>query len=73
MWPPPSFNQRRLQPGLALWKPTLSRTGSAGLPGWQSFPALERRQLIQALVQTARRHVREHPMPSVEAGAEVRA
>jgi hypothetical protein len=73
MWSPTSLNQTRLQPDPALWKPTPSRTSSAGLPGWQSLPALERRQLIQALVQTARRHVREYPMPSAEASAEMRA
>ena len=74
MWSPTSLNQTRLQPGPALRKPAMSRTGGTGLPAWESFPALERRELIEALVRTARRHVREHPMASVEAGAaEVRA
>ena len=39
-----------------------------------AYWALERRELIEALVRTARRRVREHLMSSVEAGAaEVRA
>ena len=74
MWSPTSLNQTRLQPSPALWKPALSRTGSVGLPAWESFPARERRELIEALVRTARRRVREHLMSSAEAGtAEGRA
>jgi hypothetical protein len=63
MWPPPSLNQRRPQPSPALWEPTISPPGGAGLPGWESFPVLERRHLIEVLVQTARRHVQERPRP----------
>jgi hypothetical protein len=74
MWSPTSFNQTNLQRCPALWKPAMSRTGNAELPAWESFPSLERRELIEALVRTARRRVREHLMSSVEAGvAEVRA
>jgi hypothetical protein len=65
MQPPPSLNQRRPQPGPTLWEPTISPPDGAGLPGWESFPVLERRRLIDVLVQTARRHVQARPMPQL--------
>src|SRR5205823_381738 len=55
MWSPTSLNQTRPQPSPALWKPAVSRTGGTGLPAWESFPALERQEFIEALVRTARR------------------
>jgi hypothetical protein len=59
MWPLSSLNQNRLQPSRELWQPTICRTSSTGLPEWESLPALERRRLIEVLVQTAQRQIRE--------------
>jgi hypothetical protein len=69
MYLPPSPDQKRPQPNPALWEPTISRTDRAGLPGWESFPTVERRLLIEVLIQTARRRVQD---PKVRLNQETR-
>ena len=62
MWQQPSDDEM---------SPQTKRVGLAGaaillegraLPGWESFPLQDRRQLIHLLVQTARRQVQSRPI-----------
>ena len=51
-----------------LEEPTIGWPDRAGLPGWESFPAVERRHLLEVLVQTARQHVPKRPMQPLSQG-----
>jgi hypothetical protein len=52
----------------ALGEPPNGRPDRVGLPGWESFPAVERRHLLEVLVQTARHQVPKRPMQPLSQG-----
>ena len=70
MWPPLSMRQNPPQARAehALGEPTIGRPDRAGLPGWESFPAVERRHLLEVLVQTARHQVPKRPTHPLSQG-----
>ena len=70
MRPPRNLDQNQ-PPARAehvLEEPTIGRPDRAGLPGWESFPAVERRHLLEVLVQTARHQVPKRPMQPLSQG-----
>ena len=70
MWPPLSMrqNQPPARAEHALGEPPNGRPDRVGLPGWESFPAVERRHLLEVLVQTARHQVPKRPMQPLSQG-----
>jgi len=63
MWPPRNLhqNQAPARADHAREEATIGWPDRAGLPGWESFPAVERRHLLEVLVQTARHQVPKRP------------
>jgi hypothetical protein len=70
MWPPLSRHQNPPPASAehALEEPTIGGPDRAGLPGWESFPAVERRHLLEVLVQTARHQVPTRPTDPLSQG-----
>jgi hypothetical protein len=42
----------------------VTASGTLGLPNWESFPVADRRRLVDALLQLARRQVEARPASS---------
>jgi hypothetical protein len=61
-------NQPPARAERGLGEPPNGRPDRAGLPGWESFPAVERRHLLGVLVQTARHQVPKRPMQPLNQG-----
>ena len=70
MWPPLNLDQDQAPAGAehVLEEPTIGRPDRAGLPGWESFPVVARRHLLEVLVQTARHQVPKRPMQPLSQG-----
>ena len=70
MWPPLSMhqNQAPARADHALEEPTIGWPDRAGLPSWESFPAVERRHLLEVLVQAARHQVAKRPAHPLSQG-----
>jgi hypothetical protein len=61
MWQQPSDDETSPQTQRMRQAGTTSLLGGRALPGWESFPLQDRRQVIHLLVQTARRQVQRRP------------
>jgi hypothetical protein len=61
MWQPLSDDETSPQTQRVCLADAASPLGGRPLPGWESFPLQDRRQLIHLLIQTARRQVQRRP------------
>jgi hypothetical protein len=61
MWQQPSDDETSPQMQRVRLAGAASPLEDRPLPGWESFPLQDRRQLIHLLVQTARRQVQRRP------------